>query len=70
MPLALGGHMNIVVSRYGITSRAYERMHRWLGRVAVVEGLVHASLATASRTPDLHDSSQVAALVVSGAQAD
>lgn len=33
-------------------------LHRWL------EGLVHASVAAASRTPDLHDSSQVAALVV------
>ena len=28
IPLALGDHMNIVVSRCGITSRAYERMHR------------------------------------------
>jgi len=42
VPLYLGGRTNLVldrVLRYGTTD--YGLMHRWVGRVCVVEGIVH-----------------------------
>jgi len=64
IPLALGGHMNVIVDLCGVRPENYQRMHRWLGRVAIVEGLVHSIMAATSQKLDLHISSQVAALVV------
>jgi len=65
VPLALGSHMNSVVSCCGVGYEAYSAIHRWIGRVAVIEGVIHAILAVVSQTPNLHSSTQVAALVVS-----
>ncbi|TVY90169.1 hypothetical protein LAWI1_G005273 [Lachnellula willkommii] len=65
VPLALGSHMNSVVSCYGLEYDAYNATHRWMGRVAVIEGVIHVILAMVSHAPDLHSSTQVAALVVS-----
>ena len=65
VPLALGSHMNSVVSCCGLGYEAYSAIHRWIGRVAVVEGVIHVILAVVSQTPDQHSSTQVAALVVS-----
>ena len=64
IPLALGGHMNVIVNLCGVRPENYQRMHRWLGRVAIVEGLVHSIMAATSQKLDLRISSQVAALVV------
>ena len=65
VPLALGSHMNSVVSCCGLGSEAYIAIHRWIGRVAVIEGVIHVILAVASQKPNLHASTQVSALVVS-----
>jgi hypothetical protein len=64
-PLALGGHMNIVINRLGLGLEAYNRIHRWVARVAVIEGLLHTVLAVTSQAPNLHSSTQIAAVVVS-----
>lgn len=48
MPLALGGHMNFIASRCKIRPHTYERIHRWVAKVAIVEGLLHSSMAVAS----------------------
>ncbi|KAI9772408.1 MAG: hypothetical protein M1840_000611 [Geoglossum simile] len=69
MPLALGSHMNLVVNRCGLGPESYGRMHRWLGRVAIIEGFVHSTVAATSQKPDLHDSTQVAALIAVSAMA-
>lgn len=63
VPLALGSHMNSVVSYCGLGSEAYNAIHRWIGRVAVIEGLIHVILAVVSQ--NLHASTQVASIVVS-----
>jgi hypothetical protein len=65
IPLALGSHMNSIVSCCGFGYEAYCAIHRWIGRVAVIEGVIHAILAIVSRTPNLHSSTQIAALIVS-----
>ena len=65
IPLALGSHMNIVINRVGLGLETYNRIHRWIARVAVLEGLLHTVLAIISQTPDLHSSTQRAAVVVS-----
>jgi hypothetical protein len=65
VPLALGGHMNPIVDCFGVRLGTYARMHRWLGRVAIIEGSVHSIMAAKSRKLDLHVPSQRAALIVS-----
>lgn len=64
IPLALGGHMNLITNCCDIKVKNYQHVHRWLGRVAIVEGLVHSIMTAAASKPDLHTPSQVAALVV------
>ncbi|KAH8589104.1 hypothetical protein B0O99DRAFT_468463, partial [Bisporella sp. PMI_857] len=66
IPLALGSHMNSVVSYCGLGYEAYNAIHRWMGRVAVVEGVIHVIFAVVSQKPNLNSLTQVAALVVSG----
>jgi hypothetical protein len=51
-PLAPGARMNIIASRCGITISAYARNHRWLRQVAIIEGLIHVTVAISSRKPD------------------
>ncbi|KAI9767639.1 MAG: hypothetical protein M1840_005510 [Geoglossum simile] len=62
MPLSLGGHLNLVASRCGITFEDYSRIHRWLGWVAIAEGLVHAAAAASIQKLSLHTLPQIAAL--------
>jgi hypothetical protein len=64
VPLALGSHMNSIVNCCGLGYDAYSAIHRWIGRVAVIDCVIHVILAVISETPSLHSSTQVAALVV------
>ena len=64
-PLSLGAQMNLIASRCGIRLSTYARIHRWLGRVAIVEGLIHTAAAASLRKPNLRTHSDVAALTVS-----
>lgn len=65
MPLSLGATMNFIISLCGISLPAYAKIHRWLGRVAIVEGLIHVAAAASYRKPNLHTLPDVAALIVS-----
>ncbi|KAH7111270.1 ferric reductase transmembrane component 3 [Dendryphion nanum] len=62
MPLSLGANMNLIVSRCGISLPTYAKLHQWLGRVAIVEGLIHVAVAVSYRRLNLHTLSDVAAL--------
>lgn len=64
VPLALGSHMNSIVNCCGLGYDAYGAIHRWIGRVAVIEGVIHVILAVNLERPSLHSSIQVAAVVV------
>ncbi|KAJ9130127.1 hypothetical protein NKR23_g12343 [Pleurostoma richardsiae] len=48
-PLFLGGRTNPLVDRIGIARHTYYLAHHWIGRVVVVEGLLHAGLALTDR---------------------
>lgn len=51
VPLALGSHMNLIASWWRIRPQSYERMHRWVGKVAILEGLIHSVMAAVSKLP-------------------
>ena len=53
VPLSLGSHMNSIVSSCGLGYESYNAIHRWLGRVAVIEGLIHVIFAVVSHKPNL-----------------
>jgi hypothetical protein len=58
VPLALGSHMNSVISCCGLGYEAYNAVHCWIGRVAVIDGVIHVILAVVSQKPNLHSSTQ------------
>ena len=44
--LFLGGRSNLIVDKiFRLSNTEYHLLHRWVGRVAVVEGLTHATLS-------------------------
>lgn len=45
IPLCAGGRMNVVADFCGLSYENYSRAHRWIGRVAVVQGLTHAIIS-------------------------
>ncbi|KAH7019626.1 hypothetical protein EDB80DRAFT_870257 [Ilyonectria destructans] len=63
VPLFPGGQMNIIASRYRLSLRAYARMHRWMGSVAVAEGLLHVTVSVSRQMPNLKLRTDVAGLV-------
>jgi len=64
-PLYLGGQMNLLASGCGISLGVYAKTHRWLGRVALIEGLVHVIATLPTRRPNLNVRADVAAIIVS-----
>jgi hypothetical protein len=65
MPLAFGAHMNVVANWCGVSLLAYTRMHKWLGRMVMAEGLLHAAVGASSQKINLHSTTGVASLTVS-----
>lgn len=65
LPLFLGGHMNILANYCGIGMQVYARLHRWLGRVAVLEGLLHAVVSISTQGSRFLAQPDIAAITVS-----
>jgi hypothetical protein len=63
IPLALGCHMNFVLDLCGLSLDGQSRFHRWIARVALIEGLVHSIVALV-KGPSIKSVPQVAAVVV------
>ena len=63
--LALGEHMNFVTNYYRVSLRAYIYIYKWLGRVAILEGLVHIVAALLSQLFNLYTRFRIKALIVS-----
>ena len=59
IPLALGSHMNFIVSRCGLGYEGYSAIYRWIRWVAVIEGVIHVILAVVFQTPNLYSSTQL-----------
>ena len=64
IPLAFGGHANFLVDSCGINVEDHNQLHRWIGRVAVTEALLHSILAIKLRAPNFQSATQWAAIVV------
>jgi hypothetical protein len=65
IPLALGSRMNFAVNFIGLGLERYGQIHQWIAWVAVIEGLVHVTLALLSQGLDMKNTGQIAALTVS-----
>jgi hypothetical protein len=65
IPLFFGGRINSIFSRYGFSYNTYNRVHRYLGRVGIIESIIHASITYRSYRKDFRTSSQIAGLIVS-----
>jgi hypothetical protein len=62
--LLFGHHMSIAFRNRGPTSEDYGKIHRWLGRVAVIEGIIHSAIAFASSTSNPDIMSQISTWTV------
>jgi hypothetical protein len=65
IPLLLGGYMNLIANHCGIRLGSYTRIHRWLERVAIVQGLVYTAAAVSLQKPDLRIPSDIGGLIIS-----
>ncbi|KAM0269044.1 hypothetical protein ACHAQH_009849, partial [Verticillium albo-atrum] len=51
-PLFLGTRMNLIASGCGLSLPTYVATHRWLGIMAILEGLIHAAVALWTQAPN------------------
>ena len=65
IPLAPGAHMNLIANSCGVRLDAYGRIHRWMGRVAIVEGLIHTATNLSLHTMNFQTLSDIGGLTVS-----
>lgn len=49
VPLFLGGRTNPVADALGISIQSYYFAHNWIGRVAIVEALIHSVIVLTLR---------------------
>jgi hypothetical protein len=52
IPLCLGGRMGPVVQAFNIHRSTYLLFHHWIGRMAVIEGIIHAIITLSLRPVD------------------
>ena len=64
IPLFLGGKIGPLVNTLRLRYGDFARAHRWLGRVAAAQAVVHAAVAVSAKK-DFRSPSQIAGLVVS-----
>lgn len=54
MPLFLGGRTSTLANGIGISLHTYHLVHHWVGRIVIIQGLLHASLAISGNTVGKH----------------
>jgi len=64
IPLFLGGRTNVLASFLGISLHTYYLAHHWVGRVVIIQGLIHVGSVIASRKPWTFDSFQISGISV------
>ncbi|KAJ0100705.1 hypothetical protein J7T55_002168, partial [Diaporthe amygdali] len=62
-PLMLGGHINLVADRCGISLASYATAHRWLGRICIIESIIHAAARYHFFNVDFHKLQETTGLV-------
>jgi hypothetical protein len=66
VPLFLGGRTNTLANFMGISLHTYYLAHHWIGRVVVVQSIIHVAFSIAAGTPWTFNSSQISGITVSG----
>jgi len=65
IPLFCGGRTSTLVDFLGISLHSYYLAHHWIGRMVVLQGLVHVVGVVVSKKPWTFDSFQVSGITVS-----
>ncbi|KAH6871699.1 hypothetical protein B0T10DRAFT_533442 [Thelonectria olida] len=68
VPLCLGGRMGHIVQTFNIHRSSYKFFHHWLGRIAILEAMVHAIISI--RTQSQHNSLTTSGWIVSMVEMD
>jgi hypothetical protein len=64
IPLFLGGRTSMLANFLGISLHTYYLAHHWIGRLVIIQSLLHVALVIAAGKPWTFDSSQVSGLSV------
>lgn len=65
IPLLLGGRTNLAAEVLGSSLHDYYLVHHWLGRIVVLQSMIHVGLVLAKGEPWTFDSFQISGLSVS-----
>tara|TARA_R110002060_G_scaffold32988_4_gene43708 strand:+ start:1270 stop:1782 length:513 start_codon:yes stop_codon:yes gene_type:complete len=65
IPLFLGGRTNMLSDFMGISLHSYYLAHHWIGRIVILQSLIHVGLVIRAKTPWTFDSFQIAGITVS-----
>jgi hypothetical protein len=65
IPLFLGGRTSVLANFLGISLHTYYIAHHWIGRLVILQGLLHVGLAITSGRPWTFDSFQISGISVS-----
>ena len=49
MPICLGGRMGPIIAAFNIHRSTYRLLHHWIGRMAIIDGIIHASVVVTLR---------------------
>jgi len=64
IPLFFGGRTSTLANFLGISLHTYYLAHHWIGRVVILQGLLHVGLVVASGMPWTFNSSQISGISV------
>ncbi|KAF7943008.1 hypothetical protein EAE96_010954 [Botrytis aclada] len=67
VPLFLGGRTNTLANFIGISIHSYYIAHHWIGRVVIVQSLLHVGFAIAAGQPWTFNSSQISGISAASA---
>lgn len=62
IPLFLGGRTNALANFIGISIHSYYIAHHWIGRVVIIQSLLHVAFVLAAGQPWTFNSSQISGL--------
>jgi hypothetical protein len=65
IPLFLGGRTSMLANFLGISLHTYYLAHHWIGRLVIIQSILHIVLVIAAGKPWTFDSSQVSGISVS-----
>lgn len=65
IPLFFGGRMSLIADFLGFSVHSYYLAHHWIGRVVVIQGLIHTGLVISRGDPWKFDAVQTSGISVS-----